>query len=190
METETLIEVSKNPLISAVVACIVAAVITQFVPNRAAKNEIKYANVKRQTIEMNSAVKSLADNLNAMMQVVGYVAFKEYGLDRTQQDKFDSLSHEIYGIVQKTNLLARIMENIRELERIRFDDFLKEYNQDAYQFYYEYKINLFGDILDEENKIGLTHKMLWGKNIAGRSFYDVLMEIDMKIIQRYFEEQW
>ena len=33
-------------------------------------------------------------------------------------------------------------------------------------------------------------KMLTNKQISGKSFYDILMEIDMKIIQRYFEEQW
>lgn len=196
MKTEALIEIGKIPLISAVIAAIVAAFMAYFVSKSVAKYEVeyevRYTHVKLQTIEMNSAVKSLADNIYTMMSLCLTVTEKKYGIDinRSQQDKFESLSQEIYGIVKKTNILSRTMDDIKGLEKIRFDEFLKQYNENAYQIYREYKINLFGDILDEKNKIGLTHKMLWGKNIAGKSFYDVLMEIDMKIIQRYFKEQW
>ncbi|MDP8240458.1 MAG: hypothetical protein P9X24_15310 [Candidatus Hatepunaea meridiana] len=203
MSTQAFIEAIKNPLISALIAVVLSGAISYFVSNYVAKNQIKYSNVKSKTNEMNSAIRSFANNLHEMNSIIFSVMTVKYGIpfdssktgkffDSSQTDKFNSLKQEIYETVKQTNILTRIRGEIGELEKTDFIDFLKHYNENAYQIYFEFKSILLGDIQNEIEKIEFAHRILLfhNENLSGKSFHVVLMEIDKMSIQRYFEEQW
>ncbi len=192
MEIKVLIELFQNSLFSALFTVILAGIISYIVSLNVVKTQVKYAHVISRTIDMNYALMSLVDDLEAMMQIAKHVIKTEYdfGFDASQQTEFNKHSREIYEIVKKSNALSRIMDNIRELGKLGFEVFLKYHDVNSHQIYREYKITMLADYQDEIDKIGFTHKVLFSKNISGKSCYDVLTEIDIKTVQRFFKEQW
>ncbi|NQT35499.1 hypothetical protein HQ587_09935 [bacterium] len=194
MTIKTFFDAIKNPSISALIAAVVVVIFGYFASKHVAKIQTDYSFIKLKTYEMNLAIKSFANNLHEMnSMIVGAITVKHgISIESFIQDKSNLHRQKVYETVKDANILPRIKDEIRELEKMGFFDFLSHYNENAYQIYLEYKCILLGDLQNEIEKIAFAHSMLLcnNKKLSGKSFQVVLTEIDKMSIQQYIEEQW